>query len=82
MATHRTDGHRGGCLNVSLESLHVRALSYFLESSKTELRSVERNVAGETRCKITGGLFVSCIKDGNFQMVTRRCFDLTLKCIK
>lgn len=42
MATHtHPDGHWGGCLNVRLESLHVLALSYFLESLKTELRSAE-----------------------------------------
>lgn len=44
MTTHthmHPDGHWGGCVNVRLESLHVLALSYFLESLKTELRSAE-----------------------------------------
>lgn len=78
MATHmHPDGHRGGCLNVRLESLHVLALSYFLESLKTELRSAERcDRKVRERSKINrGGLFVSRIRKGSFQQVSGSPFS-------
>lgn len=83
MATHmRPDGHWGGCLNVRLESLHVLALSYFLESLKTELRSAQccdRKVRERGGVKITMEDFLCPISErGAFRRSRGLRFLLTL----
>lgn len=95
MATHmHPDGHWGGCLNVRLESLHVLALSYFLESLKTELRSAEcydKKVRERRGVKSTvEDIFVPYQKgelsEGHVVSIffswTPPCLDFILQCIK